>query len=364
MYSSVHTLCRRSISFIAIVLLSILITAVFTVYADEERSLEEITQENQLLRTQIANLEAEIESIDAFITTERNKEIPPGTVEIEQAEYDRLYEEIEELRSKVGDPLTKETQLTKDLIAARTALLIGKAKEFEIGSERTVSGFPASRIEEVREVADGLRDSVLLFSQTSEISSGSWESGIATAFLIGPELAVTNSHNVRGTDGTLNSGQIILITFQGNPIKASLVSDNPDADIALLRLEKPLSLPALKWANSGSISEGDPMFTIGHPGRMGSWVTNIGLIEKVQGEGTYPQLHFSAPCMKGCSGSPIFNMDGDVIGVLFGGTVESKDLPLQLHTSLRFLKAENGLGTLAQDASSLVSQFLLEEGAN
>ena len=93
-------------------------------------------------------------------------------------------------------------------------------------------------------------------------------------------------------------------------------------------------------------------------------ITNIGLIEKVQGEGTYPQLHFSAPCMKGCSGSPIFNMDGDVIGVLFGGTVESKDLPLQLHTSLRFLKAENGLGTLAQDASSLVSQFLLEEGAN
>lgn len=364
MYSSVHILFRRSISFIAIVIVSILLMVVFTVYADEERSLEDITQENQLLRMEIANLEAEIESIDASITAQRNREIPPGTVEIGQVEYDKLYEEIEELRSKVGDPLTNDIQLINDLIAARTALLIGKAKEFEIGSKKTVSGFPVSRIEEVRGLAHDLRDSVLLFSQTSEMPSGSWESGTATAFLIGPELAVTNSHNVRGTDGPLNSGQIVLTTFQGNPIKASLVGDNVDADIALLRLEKPLSLPALKWADSLSISEGDPIFTIGHPARMGSWVTNIGLIEKVEGTETYAQLHFSAPCMKGCSGSPIFNMDGDVIGVLFGGTAEDKDLPLQLHTSLRFLKTESGLGTLAQDASSLVSQFLLEEGAN
>jgi S1-C subfamily serine protease len=348
----------------AIVVVTILIMAVFTVYADEERSLQEIIWENQLLRMEISDLGAEIESIDDFITAERNLDIPPGMVEIDEAEYEKLAEEIKELESKAVDLPTKERQLTKDLIAARTSLLIGKAKEFDIGSERTVSGFPASRIEEVRELADGLRDSVLLFSQTSEMSLGYWESGTATSFLIGPDLAVTNSHNVRGSDGALKSGQITLVTFQGNPIKASLVGDNPDADIALLRLEKSLALPVLKWANSGSISEGDPIFTIGNPARMGSWVTTIGLIKKVDDKETYPVLHFSSPCMKGCSGSPIFNMDGDVIGVLWGATVENKDIPLQLHTSLRFLKDESGLGTLAQDASTLVSQFLLEEGAN
>ena len=78
----------------------------------------------------------------------------------------------------------------------------------------------------------------------------------------------------------------------------------------------------------------------------------------------YTQVLFTARCMKGCSGAPIFNMDGEVVALLFAAFSEGKGhLPLQLHTSLRFLKEETGVGLSAQDASSFVSQFLLEEGA-
>jgi len=367
MRSSFHTIRKRSLSFMAIVVVTLLIMGVFTVYPEEERSLQEVLFENGLLRDEIAALEAELESRETAFTATQNQEPPPGQVEVDPAEYQKLVEDLQNLEAQnaeVQNPLDQQNQLSKDLIAARTALLIGRAKEFDIGSEKTASGFPVSWIEEVRELAFGLRHSVLMFSQRKEIAPGYWEGGIATAFLIEPDLAVTNSHNVRGLDGSLKGGHITLFTFQGESIKASVVGDNPLADIALLRLEKTLLLPTLKWSNTGSISAGDPIFTIGNPGMMGSWVTHIGLIKKIHNVGGYTEVQFSAPCMKGCSGSPVFNMNGEVVAVLFGALPEDKGhLPLQLHTSLRFLKRETGLAASAQDASSLVSQFLLEEGA-
>ena len=358
-------MCQRALSFVALAVVLLLIMGVFSVSAQEERTLQEVLLENRYLRAEIADLEAALESREAADLAAQNQEPPPGQVEVDPAEYEKLVEDLQTLEAQsatVQDPLEQQNQLSKDLIAARTALLIGRAKEFDTGSEKTASGFPISRIEEVRELAFGLRHSVLTFSQRKEIAPGYWEGGIATAFLIEPDLAVTNSHNVRGPEGSLKGGYITLFTFHGESIKASVVGDTPRPDIALLRLEKTLSLPTLKWRNTGSMSAGDPIFTIGNPGMMGSWVTHIGLVKTIVDMGDYTEVQFSAPCMKGCSGSPVFNMNGEVVAVLFGAMSEDKGhLPLQLHTSLRFLKEETGLGVSAQDASSLVSQFLLEE---
>ena len=349
----------------AIAVVPLLIMSVFTVYAQEERTLKEVLLENGLVRAEITDLEAELASREAANLAAQNQEPPPGQVEVDPAEYNKLLDDVQNLdaqRAELQDPLEQQDQLSKDLITARTSLLIGRAKEFDTGSEKTTSGFPVSQIEEVRELASGLRHSVLMFSQRKEISPGYWAGGIATAFLIEPDLAVTNSHNVRDSDGSHTGGHITVFTFHGQSIKASVVGDTPSPDIALLRLEKTLSLPTLNWRNTNSMNAGDPIFTIGNPGMMGSWVTHIGLIKTIVDMGNYTEVQFSAPCMKGCSGSPVFNMNGEVVAVLFGAMSEDKGhLPLQLHTSLRFLKEETGLGVSAQDASSLVSQFLLEE---
>ena len=349
-----------------VALLFLVNISAFVVHADE-RSLAEVVDENESLRYQIANVESQIEAIA------KEMQPPPGMVAVDLAEYEALVAQF--VNENVGVVVdsgeqfsTLDNELARELINARIDLIVGRAKEFEVGSEETSSGFPVSRIEEVRQLSSELRDSVLLYTSKSEMIEGTSEAGTATAFLIEPDLAVTNSHNVRDEQGSLRKGQIVLYTFQGNTVNASVVGDNPGADIALLRLERPLQLPVLKWGDSRDLRVGDPLFTIGHPGRMGSWVTHVGVLEEfwsVEGVAgvNHETISFSAPSMKGSSGSPVFDMNGDVVAVLYASTQEvALPLSLQLHTSIRFLKKETSIGTGAQLASSLVAEFLAGEG--
>lgn len=359
---------------ITIVALLSLISA-FVLLADE-RTLEEVLAENEWLRYQIALVEKEIDKGPL----ERSNRLPPGMVAvastcsnlpqsqcITESEYEALQAYAPEHRDT--EVLKLRDKLVQELITARTDLILGRAKEFEVGSEKTSSGFPVFRIEEVRQLSSGLRNSVLLYTQSEKSSETESGVGSATAFLIQPDLAVTNSHNVRDEQGSLRKGQIVLYTFQGKTVNASVVGENPGADIALLRLERPLQLPVLKWGDSRNLSVGDPLFTIGHPARMGSWVTHVGVLEQFESfEGVAGVKHetvlFSAPCMQGCSGSPVFDMNGDVVAVLYAsrGEGDPSPLPLQLHTSIRFLKKATSIGTDAQPASSLVAEFLAGEG--
>ena len=372
---------------ITIVALVSLISA-FVLHADE-RTLEEIFAENESLRYEIAVVEyLKTRACDkiALLEKEIDKcpptapiQLPPGMVAVDsicsnlprsqcitESEYEAL--QAYALENRYYEAEGGLLKLAQELITARTDLILGRAIEFEVGSEKTSSGFPVSRIEEVRQLSSGLRNSVLLYTQSWKISEPEGEFATATAFLIQPDLAVTNSHNVRYEQGSLRKGKIVLYTFQGNTVNASVVGDNPGADIALLRLERPLQLPVLKWGDSRNMSVGDPLFTIGHPGRMGSWVTHVGVLEEfwsVEGLAgvNHETVSFSAPSMKGSSGSPVFDMNGDVVAVLYATTQEvALPLSLQLHTSIRFLKKETSIGTGAQLASSLVAKFLAGEG--
>jgi S1-C subfamily serine protease len=68
--------------------------------------------------------------------------------------------------------------------------------------------------------------------------------------------------------------------------------------------------------------------------------------------------------MKGCSGSPIFNLDGEVIAVLYGGqdsSMEKYPIPLEVHGSIKFWKEDISLATSSQQASELVEKFLADE---
>ncbi len=123
---------------------------------------------------------------------------------------------------------------------------------------------------------------------------------------------VTNNHVVDGADS-------IRVLFQdGRELEASLVGTDPKTDLALLKVETQDSLPALAFGDSDHARVGDWVLAIGNPFGLGGSAT-AGIISARGRDirsGPYDDyLQIDAPINSGNSGGPVFNADGEVIGV-------------------------------------------------
>jgi serine protease Do len=140
-------------------------------------------------------------------------------------------------------------------------------------------------------------------------------SSLGSGFVIdGKEgLVVTNNHVIEGAD------EIIVNFNDGNKLKVDKVlGRDAKTDLALLKVTPKKPLPAVKFGNSGAVKVGDWVMAIGNPFGLGGTVT-VGIISAKQRDinsGPYDEyLQTDAAINKGNSGGPLFNMDGDVIGV-------------------------------------------------
>jgi serine protease Do len=123
---------------------------------------------------------------------------------------------------------------------------------------------------------------------------------------------VTNNHVVDGAD------KIVVVAQDGDEYAATLVGTDSKTDIALLRIDDHGKLPALKFGDSDKARVGDWVLAIGNPFGLGGTAT-AGIISArgrdIQ-SGPYDDfLQIDAPINKGNSGGPVFNADGDVIGM-------------------------------------------------
>jgi len=125
-------------------------------------------------------------------------------------------------------------------------------------------------------------------------------------------LVVTNNHVIEGADE-------ITVTLQdGTTLKATLVGRDTKTDIAVLRVHADKPLPALKFGNSDAMRVGDWVMAIGNPFGLGGTVT-AGIVSargRDINQGPYDDfIQTDAPINRGNSGGPLFNMDGEVIGI-------------------------------------------------
>ncbi len=109
------------------------------------------------------------------------------------------------------------------------------------------------------------------------------------------------------------------MTLQDNTsFKAELVGRDTKIDVALLRIKAPKPLPAVKFGDSDKTRIGDWVLAIGNPFGLGGTVT-AGILSARAREinaGPYDDfLQTDAAINRGNSGGPMFNMDGDVIGI-------------------------------------------------
>ena len=136
---------------------------------------------------------------------------------------------------------------------------------------------------------------------------------LGSGFIIDPSgIVVTNNHVIEGADE-------VTITLQDNTIlKATVIGHDDRADLAVLKVTPEKPLPFVKWGNSDASRVGDWVLAIGNPFGLGGTVT-AGIVSArgrdIQ-QGPYDDfIQTDAAINKGNSGGPLFNMDGDVIGI-------------------------------------------------
>jgi len=139
-------------------------------------------------------------------------------------------------------------------------------------------------------------------------------SSLGSGFIIdGQEgIIVTNNHVIDGAE------EIQVNLHDGTKLKAELIGKDTKTDIALLKVSSPKPLKAVKFGSSDDIKVGDWVMAIGNPFGLGGSVT-VGIISAKArniNSGPYDDyLQTDASINKGNSGGPLFNMDGQVIGV-------------------------------------------------
>ncbi|HEX3863975.1 MAG TPA: DegQ family serine endoprotease [Stellaceae bacterium] len=123
---------------------------------------------------------------------------------------------------------------------------------------------------------------------------------------------VTNNHVIADAD------EITVILHDDTNLKAELVGRDTKTDVAVLKVKTDKPLPAVPWGDSDLSRVGDWVLAIGNPFGLGGSVT-AGILSARQRDinsGPYDDfLQTDAAINKGNSGGPMFNMDGQVIGM-------------------------------------------------
>lgn len=140
-------------------------------------------------------------------------------------------------------------------------------------------------------------------------------SSLGSGFVIDSSgLIVTNNHVIADAD------EIFANFADGSKLKAELVGRDTKTDLALLRVtpEAGKPLKAVKFADSDVLRVGDWVMAIGNPFGLGGTLT-VGVISARNRDinsGPYDNfLQTDAAINRGNSGGPLFNMDGDVVGI-------------------------------------------------
>jgi len=136
---------------------------------------------------------------------------------------------------------------------------------------------------------------------------------LGSGFIVDPTgYVVTNNHVIAGAD------EVTVVLDDGERLSAIVVGHDEKTDLALLKVTSDTPLPFVSFGNSDVARVGDWVIAIGNPFGLGNSVT-AGILSargRDINAGPYDDfLQTDAPINRGNSGGPMFDMDGNVIGV-------------------------------------------------
>lgn len=184
--------------------------------------------------------------------------------------------------------------------------------------------FPATtHARSYADVLDRVNTSVVEIHTREQVMQGATPqvldlSGIASGVVVSADaLVITAAHVVQSAD------RIRVRFLDGQEVDARVVASEPAADVALLELERlPSSASVAHLGDSSTMRVGDEVFVVGAPYGMSHTLT-VGHVSgrhrphAVSGEFLEGELfQTDAAVNQGNSGGPMFNVDGEVIGIV------------------------------------------------
>ncbi|MDD9909247.1 MAG: Do family serine endopeptidase [Ahrensia sp.] len=136
---------------------------------------------------------------------------------------------------------------------------------------------------------------------------------LGSGFVIDPSgIVITNNHVIADAD------EIRVEFTDGSELTAEVIGTDPKTDIAVLKVDSEKPLQAVPFGRSASARVGDWVMAIGNPFGQGSSVS-LGIVSAINRDirsGPYDAfIQTDAAINRGNSGGPLFNMDGEVIGI-------------------------------------------------
>ena len=138
-------------------------------------------------------------------------------------------------------------------------------------------------------------------------------SALGSGFIIDEKgLVITNNHVIQGAEDVF-----VRVNGEKN-LKAKVIGADPGMDLAVLQIESDQKFTPVKFGDSDTARIGDWVIAIGNPFGLGGTVT-AGIISarnRSIGLSRYEDyIQTDASINQGNSGGPLFNMDGDVVGI-------------------------------------------------
>ncbi|MDC3231788.1 Do family serine endopeptidase [Candidatus Pelagibacter sp.] len=191
-------------------------------------------------------------------------------------------------------------------------------------------------------------------------------SALGSGFIIDEEgIIVTNNHVIEGAED-------IVVQVNGEKkFKANVLGADPLSDIAVLKIQTNQKFVPVKFGDSDKARIGDWVIAIGNPFGLGGTVTSgiISARNRSIGLSRYEDyIQTDASINSGNSGGPLFDMNGDVIGINtailgrsgnvgIGFSIPSNSAKIVIDQLVKFGETKRGwLGVRIQDVTKEIAE--------
>jgi len=142
---------------------------------------------------------------------------------------------------------------------------------------------------------------------------------LGSGFIVSADGYVVTNNHVVSPDARATLEEVTVTLPNGTEYEAELVGTDPSSDLAVLKISRPEPFPFVNFGDSAQARVGDWVIAIGNPFGLGGTVTS-GIVSAVQRStgsgGAFDRyIQTDAAINRGNSGGPLFDMQGNVIGI-------------------------------------------------